>query len=139
MQFISLKLITGETIACGIDEPLNDETLITKKFVKLDKPVLFSNFKFVDNTGQVVETVSMSPYNPVSTDLTYMMKTSCIMSVNSIKPSALERYNQYKDIMHIDRKDVPYLSLELNSNEPEEDEEDSILNYVHPNKGTKLH
>ena len=138
MQFISLKLITGETIACGIDEPLNDETLITKKFVKLDKPVLFSNFKFVDNTGQIVETVSMSPYNPVSTDLTYMMKTSCIMSVNSIKPSALEKYNQYKDIMHVDRKDVPYLSLELNSEEQEE-EEDNFLNYVHPNKGTKLH
>jgi len=137
MQFISLKLITGEVIACGIDEPLNDETLITKKFVKLDKPVLFSSFKFVDNTGQVIETVSMSPFNPVSTDISYTLKTNCIMSVNSIKPSALEKYNQYKEIMHIDRKDVPYLSLELNS-EPEP-EEDNFLNYVHPIKGSKLH
>lgn len=138
MQFISLKLVTGEVIACGVDEPLTDETLITKKFIKLDKPVLFSNFKFVDNTGQVIETVSMSPFNPVSTDVTYRIKTNCILSVNSIKPSALERYNQYKDIMHIDRKDVPYLSLELNSDEPEE-EEDNLLNYVHPIKGSKLH
>lgn len=138
MQFISLKLITGEVIACGIDEPLNDETLITKKFVKLDKPVLFSNFKFVDGTGQVIETVSMSPFNPVSTDTTYLIKTNTIVSINSIKPSALERYNQYKEIMHIDRKDIPYLSLELNSGEPTE-EEDNILNYVHPIKGSKLH
>lgn len=80
----------------------------------------------------------MSPFNPVSTDTTYLIKTNTIVSINSIKPSALERYNQYKEIMHIDRKDIPYLSLELNSGEPTE-EEDNILNYVHPIKGSKLH
>ena len=101
-------------MACGTEQELNTRTLSTTRFVTVHNPVVFNSFKFMDEAGELVETISMQPMIPIAEQTILEISTDCIMTVATLQESA-EKYtiflSHYSDI----------------SNGTEEDEQLSLL------------
>lgn len=96
MNYYSLRLRTGEILACGSENSIDTGMLERQTRVVITNPIVFESFKFPDyETGQVVETISMIPYMPISADTEYTMRSDAIITIGSLRDSALERYKKY--------------------------------------------
>ena len=96
MNYYSLRLKTGEMLACGSDHTIDTHVLEQQTRVVITNPIVFESFKFPDyETGQVVETISMMPYVPISADTTYTISSDAIITIGSLRDSALERYTKF--------------------------------------------
>lgn len=89
-------------MACGTDQEINTRTLSTTRFVSVHNPVVFHSFKFIDEAGELVETISMQPMIPIAEESILEISTDCIMTVATLQASAVEKYNvflsHYSDI-----------------------------------------
>jgi hypothetical protein len=99
MIYKAIKLKTGELIACSSEKDITTRSLNENRFITVHNPVMFNSFKFVDEDGELVETISMMPLIPVSEDTEYDISTDCIMSVASIRAHAVDRYTAFLDHM----------------------------------------
>lgn len=100
MNYYSLRLKTGEMLACCSESGIDTTVIESQRWVTVDYPVMFESFKFPDyETGQVIETVSMMPFIPISDDTAYAISTDSIVSVGSLRASATERYIKYLEQM----------------------------------------
>ena len=99
MIYKAIKLKTGELIACSSEKDITTRSLNENRFITVHNPVMFNSFKFVDDEGELVETISMMPLIPVSEDTEYDISTDCIMSVASIRAHAVDRYTAFLDHM----------------------------------------
>ena len=86
-------------MACSCESDITTNTLVNNKFVTLHNPVLFNSFKFLDQEGELVETISMMPLIPVSESTSYDVSTDAIMVVSNLRGPAVERYNNF--VVHI--------------------------------------
>jgi len=115
LHYKAIKLKTGELMACSCESDITTNTLVNNKFVTLHNPVLFNSFKFLDQEGELVETISMMPLIPVSESTSYDVSTDAIMVVSNLRGPAVERYNNF--VVHI---------AEQRAVEDKEDEEDLL-------------
>lgn len=100
MNYYSLRLKTGEMLACCSEFGIDTGVLENQRWITVDHPVMFDSFKFPDyETGQVIETVSMMPYIPISDDTAYAISTDAIITVSSLRASAADRYKKYLEQM----------------------------------------
>ena len=99
LHYKAIKLKTGELMACSCESDITTNTLVNNKFVTLHNPVLFNSFKFLDQEGELVETISMMPLIPVSESTSYDVSTDAIMVVSNLRGPAVERYNNF--VVHI--------------------------------------
>jgi len=99
LHYKAIKLKTGELMACSCEIDITTNTLVNNKFVTLHNPVLFNSFKFLDQDGELVETISMMPLIPVSESTIYDISTDAIMVVSNLRGPAVERYNNF--VVHI--------------------------------------
>jgi len=109
MQYKAIKLKSGELMACGTEQEINTRTLSTTRFVTVHNPVVFNSFKFMDEAGELVETISMQPMIPIAEQSILEISTDCIMTVATLQVSAAEKYNMflshYSDISNSDEMD----------------------------------
>ena len=115
LHYKAIKLKTGELMACSCETDITTNTLVNNKFVTLHNPVLFNSFKFLDQDGELVETISMMPLIPVSESTIYDISTDAIMVVSNLRGPAVNRYNDF--VVHI---------AEQRAAEDKEDEEDLL-------------
>jgi hypothetical protein len=102
MEIKSLRLKTGEVLACGVEDNLDLEGIQSKRFLTIYKPVLFNSFKFLNPQQQVVETISMSPFMNTSIDDSYIISSDQVVNICDVRPLALERYKDYVRYMQQD-------------------------------------
>lgn len=93
MIYKGIRLVNGALIAAGIDYPYSHQELLSKEFLELHMPIEFVPFKFADpDTGQIIETISMAPYVPVTRDSSIMVRTTNILAITNLHVAAERRY-----------------------------------------------
>jgi hypothetical protein len=100
MQYKTLKFKNGDLVACGVDDKLTIEKLNDYEYITIQDAVVYSTFKFINQMGQVVETVSMAPYIPTSSDHEILIPTDSILTICDLRPGALDRYLGFLDSLH---------------------------------------
>jgi len=93
MQYKAIKLKSGELMACGTEQEINTRTLSNTKFITVHNPVVFNSFRFLDESGELVETISMQPMLPIAEESILEISTDSIMTVATLQPSAADKYN----------------------------------------------
>jgi hypothetical protein len=93
----TLRLKTGDVLAAKFDHDITIAQVAgLNLLIPLEDPIIYSSFKFVDpDTGEIVDTVSMAPYNGISADHVIIIEGNCIESISNIRPGALKRYEQF--------------------------------------------
>jgi len=103
MTVKTIKFKTGELIACGVDDKLTTETLHDFDLITIRDPVVFSSFKFLNHMDQVVETIGLAPFIATSNDKDYLIPADSILTISSLRPGALDRYNNYLELLHAEQ------------------------------------
>jgi hypothetical protein len=127
------KLKNGELMAGASTGEINTNTLVSNKFVTLQNPVLFNSYKFMDNEGELVETISMQPLMPISDDSEYQVSTDHIFSVSKMRDTAAQRYVQFLEHLTMmkaeeekaDLEEIAEMQAHLEDNQ--EDQGDNIV------------
>lgn len=52
---------------------------------------------------QVVETIGLAPFIATSNDKDYLIPADSILTISSLRPGALDRYNNYLDLLHAEQ------------------------------------
>lgn len=103
MQVKTIKFKSGELIACGVDDRLTTENLHDYDLITIKDPVVFSSFKFLNQYSQVVETIGLAPFIATSNDTEYLIPSDSILTISNLRPGALDRYNNYLDLLHAEQ------------------------------------
>lgn len=129
-----LRFKTGEIVACRLDDTeKTDVELLTDRFLTIHEPIQFVSFKFADpESGQIIETISMSPFFVISGASSFTVTTDTIMLISDLHASALSRYEQFLEQMSARLKDTSYEQAseeELYSMLDDDPEEDLFGDY----------
>ncbi len=107
MIYKSIKLISGETLACGLD--LTDDefssALLTETFVPVFKPVSFYSVKFNDD-GEVSEVVGIQPWIPISKDEYQKLAVSAIIGLADLDDKAVAGYQDFWNVFEEREKEL---------------------------------
>ena len=95
MNFKAIKLKNGELMACMSDENITMNSVRLNTVITVKSPVVFNSFKFLDDTGELVETISMMPLLPITDSDIIEISTDHIFSIAEMRPQAAERYTQF--------------------------------------------
>lgn len=61
----------------------------------ITNPVTFNSYKFMDQEGELVETISMMPMIPITDTEELELSTDHIFSMATMRPAAAERYRSF--------------------------------------------
>lgn len=90
-----IKLHNGSLLAARVD-PDN----LGQAMIELFDPIEFIPFKFADpDTGQIIETISMAPFMPISKDSSVLIKSVDILAFTNLHEAAERRYVDFLDHM----------------------------------------
>ena len=119
-----IKLHNGNLIAARVDPDRLGDAMI-----ELVDPIEFITFKFADpDTGQIIETISMAPFIPISKDTSILIRATDILAFTNLHDAAERRYNDFlnqlaeralkyrhesEEIFHNDESDIPDEILDL--------------------------
>ena len=121
----SLKLHNGELIACTLEADYELSDFEQEKYITLHDPVVYASFKFLDpQTDQVVDTISMAPYNAVTEDRAIIISTSIIQSVGNMRQGAQQRYENF--VRQLDKYNQVGDQI-LQEQEQQEDSSDNMV------------
>lgn len=93
----SLRLKTGELVAAKLDADYTIADFAEReKYITLHDPVVYVGFKFLDpESNQVIETISMSPFNGISDDRAIVIEANNILFISEMRDGAKERYHKF--------------------------------------------
>ena len=95
-QFFKVfKLKNGELMAGISSQDITMEQVVMLPTVEISSPVIFSSFRFLDQEGELVETISMQPLLPISDDDTFQIRTDHVFSVATMREAATAKYVQF--------------------------------------------
>lgn len=93
-----IRFLNGSLVAASIDFPYSNQELMDREYLELHNPIEFVPFKFADpDTGQIIETISMAPFIPVTRDSSVIVKTASIMTITNLHSTAERRYLDFID------------------------------------------
>lgn len=95
MNYKAIRLKNGELMACMTEDNVTMNSARMNAVIAVKSPVVFNSFKFLDNDGELVETISMMPLLPISDTETIEISTDHIFSIADMRPQAAERYSQF--------------------------------------------
>ena len=95
IQYKAIKLKSGELSACGTEQDLDTRILASTRFITVHNPVVFNSFKFIDESGELVETITMQPMIPIAEESILEISTDSIMTVATLQASAADKYNVF--------------------------------------------
>jgi len=118
----ALKLKSGDIIAAKVEQDLKTSDVVNVRIVKVSDPISFNSFKFMDDEGELVETISMAPLIPISMDEELELNADHIFSVATMSESAANRYQKFVDhIRQLDKEDLEEAEeLKIETNEDDE-------------------
>jgi hypothetical protein len=132
MKYVrSIRLKSGELLAASIEADFSILDFENLRYITLHNPILYNSFKFLDpNTDQVVDTISMSPYNSLTDDPAIIIQTSRIESISSMREAAAKRYTAF--ISQLDKynkvgDDILQLQSQIEVEEPEAEDPNAFL------------
>lgn len=99
--FKVFKLKNGDLMAGISTKDITMNDVIEKSLIEISGPVIFSSFRFLDQDGELVETISMQPLLPVSDAELFQIRTDHVFSVASMREAAATRYVQFLE--HLDK------------------------------------
>ena len=82
-------------MACTSEWDFTIKDALKNKTIKIDNPVIFQSFKFVDGDGELIETISMMPMLPIAEHTTVEIAVDHIFSVAEMRPQAAEKYSMF--------------------------------------------
>lgn len=91
-------------MACSSEWNFSTKDALKNKTIKIDNPVIFQSFKFVDGDGELIETISMMPMLPITDHTTVEIASDHIFSVAEMRPQAAEKYAMFLE--HLQQKIV---------------------------------
>jgi len=128
MKYVkSIRLKSGELLAASLEADFSILDFENLRYITLHNPILYNSFKFLDpHTDQVVDTISMSPYNALTDDRAIIIQTSRIESISSMREAAAKRYMAF--ISQLDKynkagDDILQLQSQADVQEPEAEED----------------
>lgn len=127
MKYIrSLRLKSGELLAATLEEDFSILDFENLRYITLHNPILYTSFKFLDpHTDQVVDTISMAPYNALTNDRAVIIQTSRIESINTLREGAAKRYNAFvSNLDQYNKVGDEILNQQPQPAEPQSDSED---------------
>lgn len=109
-------------MACSSEWDFSTKDVLKNKTVKVDNPVIFQSFKFVDGDGELVETISMMPMIPISDHTTVEIAADHVFSVTEMRPQAAEKYTMFLE--RLQEQLLPELDLQAQAEYDEYNEEE---------------
>ena len=100
IHYKAIKLKSGELMACSSEWDFSTKDVLKNKTIKVDNPVIFQSFKFVDGEGELVETISMMPMIPITDHTTVEISADHVFSVTEMRPQAAEKYTMFLEHLH---------------------------------------
>jgi hypothetical protein len=122
IHYKAIKLKSGELMACSSEWDFSTKDVLKNKTVKVDNPVIFQSFKFVDGDGELVETISMMPMIPISDHTTVEIAADHVFSVTEMRPQAAEKYTMFLE--RLQEQLLPELDLQAQAEYDEYNEEE---------------
>lgn len=101
IHYKAIKLKSGELMACSSEWDFSTKDVLKNKTIKVDNPVIFQSFKFVDGEGELVETISMMPMIPITDHTTVEISADHVFSVAEMRPQAAEKYTMFLEHLHM--------------------------------------
>ena len=95
MNYKAIKLKNGELMACMSDDDITMNSVRMSAVITVKSPVVFNSFKFLDEGGELVETISMMPLLPITDSEIIDISTDHIFSIADMRPQAAERYTHF--------------------------------------------
>lgn len=105
IYYKALKLKNGELMACSTDQDITTQDVVISKFITVNNPVVFNSFKYLDNEGELVETISMMPMIPIGDTDKLQISADHIFSVSTMSPGAAMRYETFLEHLEEQRQD----------------------------------
>ena len=120
-------------MACSAEWDFSTKDVLKNKTIKVDNPVIFQSFKFVDGEGELVETISMMPMIPITDHTTVEISADHVFSVTEMRPQAAEKYTMFLE--HLHQQLLPELDDQAQAEYDEySEEEDYDENVIDINK-----
>lgn len=91
----AIKLKNGELMACITDTDVSMSTARNSAVISVRNPVVFNSFKFMDNDGELVETISMQPLMPMCDTDIVEVNSDHIFAISEMRPLAAQRYQEF--------------------------------------------
>jgi hypothetical protein len=105
IYYKALKLKNGELMACSTDQDITTQDVVLSRFITVNNPVVFNSFKYMDNEGELVETISMMPMIPIGDTEKLEISADHIFSISTMLPGAAMRYETFLEHLQEQRQD----------------------------------
>ena len=122
IHYKAIKLKNGELIACSTPKDFTMKDVKKCSTFEVDNPVVFQSFKFVDNDGELIETISMMPMMPIVDVATVEITTDHIFSVADMRPQAAEKYVVF--VEHLQKQLIPSMDEQAQAEYDEYNEDE---------------
>ena len=86
-------------MAGEVGQDLDLKQALSHPILTITNPVSFNSFKFMDQEGELVETISMMPLIPITDTEELELSTDHIFSMATMRPAAAERYRSF--LLHL--------------------------------------
>lgn len=118
----AFKTKSGDIIAAKVNQDLKTSDIVNVRIVKVTDPISFNSFKFMDEEGELSETISMAPLIPISMDDDLELNADHIFSVANMSDAAANRYQSFVDhIKSLDKEDLEEAEeIKIETNEDDE-------------------
>ena len=119
-------------MACSTDHDITTQDITVSKFITVNNPVVFNSFKYMDNEGELVETISMMPMIPLGNTEKIDISADHIFSISTMLPGAAMRYESFLEHLQSQDEEQDYGET-VDDTLPMEDEEE-LLQLMQENK-----
>ena len=92
-------------MACSTDQDITTQDVVLSRFITVNNPVVFNSFKYMDNEGELVETISMMPMIPIGDTEKLEISADHIFSISTMLPGAAMRYETFLEHLQEQRQD----------------------------------
>lgn len=124
IHFKAFKTKSGDIIAAKVSQDLKTSDIVNVRIIKVVDPISFNSFKFMDEEGELVESISMAPLIPISMEDELELNADHIFSVATMSEAAATRYQSFVDhIKQLDKEDLE----EAEELRIETDENDEVI------------
>lgn len=103
----AFKLKNGELIGAKTSTDVKTSDVVAAQTIAITDPISFNSFKFMDQDGELVETISMAPLMPFGVEEELEVSASHIFSVATMTPGSAERYESF--VAHIKNQNIDAL------------------------------
>lgn len=127
IYYKALKLKNGELMACSTEQDITTKDALLAGLITVNNPVVFNSFKYLDQDGELVETISMMPMLPIGESQQVQLSADHIFSITEMQPAAALRYETFLEHLDEQQKDGDDELFDVSDVEEGSEEETELL------------